>query len=295
MILGVPFMVIIASCGGFFLSDQALRPITQIISTAQEIHHQEIERRINYQGSLDEVGHLALTLDRMLDRLQVAIEHERRFISDASHELRTPLTIIKGRISVTLSRPRTRREYIQTLVELEQQVDSLIRLAHGLLFLSRLEQEYLVKERVDITNLLTLLVEQVQSLARDKDIPLTATIAPNLILEGNWDYLTSLFLNLLDNAYKYTPETGEIFLEATQLHGRILVHITNTDVGIPPQALPHLFERFYRIQEDRSRYTGGAGLGLAIAKEIVYLHGAEITVTSQAGEFTRFSLSFAAL
>jgi signal transduction histidine kinase len=180
-------------------------------------------------------------------------------------------------------------------VELEQQVDSLIRLAHGLLFLSRLEQEYLVKERVDITNLLTLLVEQVQSLARDKDIPLTATIAPNLILEGNWDYLTSLFLNLLDNAYKYTPETGEIFLEATQLHGRILVHITNTDVGIPPQALPHLFERFYRIQEDRSRYTGGAGLGLAIAKEIVYLHGAEITVTSQAGEFTRFSLSFAAL
>jgi len=292
MILGTPLILLGASLGGFFLANRALGPITQIIRTVESIGHDEITKRINYRGSLDEVGRLTLTLNRMLDRLESGIEHERRFSSDASHELRTPLTVIKGHIGVTLSHPRSLDEYVGTLSELDKQVDLLIRLANGLLFLTRLEQKSLDLEAVELSPLLQELIAHLQTIAAEKGIVLKDKIAPNLLILGHSDYLTSLFLNLLDNALKYTPKQGQVFLEAYAVPGLVKIDITNTGPGIPREALPHIFERFYRVETDRSRHTGGSGLGLAIAQEIVRLHKAEMTVTSTVGECTRFSLSF---
>lgn len=293
MILGFPLMLSIAGLGGLFLADRALSPIDRIIRTAQAISAKDFTQRIGYQGPADEVGRLATTLDRMLDRLQEAFERERRFTADAAHELRTPLTAIKGRIGVALSRSRTPVESENTLQELEQEVDRLIRLANGLLYLSRLEQQEGLPsflEGVDLSNLLTALAEQMQPLAEMQHIHLEAQIDARLSIQGNPDYLTNLVLNLLDNALKHTPHGGTVTLKAYRQGDRVEVTVRDTGGGIDQQHLPHLFERFYRVEDARSRSTGGAGLGLAIASEIARLHGGTLSVRSTIALGTTFVL-----
>ncbi|WP_413167257.1 ATP-binding protein [Capilliphycus salinus ALCB114379] len=294
MVLGFPLVLVIAEFGGLFLADRALRPIERIIRTAGSIGVNDFTQRIGYQGSTDEVRRLAKTLDRMLDRLQLGFEHERRFTADAAHELRTPLTVIKGRIGVTLSRPRTVEEYEQTLQNLEQETDRLIRLTHGLLFLARLDLRSMhptLLQPVDLSNLLSTLVEQMQPLASTQHIQIIAQISPQLFIRGNADYLTNLFLNLIDNALKYTPSGGTVTVKATQKYQVVEVQVQDTGAGIEAKHLPFLFDRFYRVEEARTRRTGGAGLGLAIANEITRLHNGKLTVESQVNQGTTFSFT----
>ncbi|WP_013324877.1 sensor histidine kinase [Gloeothece verrucosa] len=291
MLLSYPLILFLAGLGGLFLADRALRPIDNIIRTAQAINPDDITRRIGYAGSFDEVGRLAMTLDRMLDRLSAAFEHERRFTADASHELRTPLAVIKGRIGVTLSQNRTPEEYQATLQALEYEVDRLIRLANGLLFLTRLEQETIQFQQIDLSELLSILVEQFQMMAEPRNILLTDNIEPELMIAGNADYLTNVFLNLLDNAIKYTPDGGKVTVKAQPQAEQVYIRVSNSGKGIAPENLPHLFKRFYRVEADRSRHTGGTGLGLAIAYEIVRLHKGTITVESEVNQTTTFTVS----
>lgn len=295
MLLGLPIILVSASLGGFFLAHHSLLPIEKIIRAAESIRYDEIDRRINYSGSLDEVGRLAITLDRMFERLQTAFEQERFFTANASHELRTPLTVIKGRIGVALSRERTIQDYQNTLIDLEKEVNRLIRLTDGLLLLTRLEQTDLKAYPVELNNLLEILVNSFQLLAEEKTITLISFISSDLVILGDSDYLTSLFINLLDNAIKYTPEKGKVTVKAWKKDNQVYISITNSGQGITPEALPHLFQRFYRVENDRSQHRGGAGLGLAIAEEIVRLHQGVITVDSQLHQFTRFTVSFPAL
>ncbi|ACK72654.1 integral membrane sensor signal transduction histidine kinase [Gloeothece citriformis PCC 7424] len=294
MLISCPLVLLLAALGGLFLADQALRPINTIISTAQAINPHDITRRINYRGSIDEVGRLAMTLDRMLDRLEEAFEHQQRFTGDASHELRTPLTVIKGRIGVALSQLRTPEDYQETLQALEQEVDRLIRLANSLLFLTRLEQKNIDLSPIDLSELLVILVEQFQLMAEPRKIQLKESIEKDLFILGNSDYLTSLLLNLLDNAVKYTPDNGQVWVKTQTDTEKVHIQVINTGKGIAPTDLPHLFKRFYRVESDRSRHTGGTGLGLAIAYEIVRLHGGTITVESQLNQATTFTVSFVA-
>lgn len=293
IVLGLPLILLIAGLGSWFLANRALNPINEIISKTHGISANDFTQRIDYQVPPDEVGRLAKTIDKMLDRLEFAFEHERRFTADAAHELRTPLTVIKGRIGVTLSRIRTSEEYENTLQDLEKEADRLIRLTNGLLFLARLELRQVhasFLQPIDLSNLLAALVEQIQPLAAFKSINLKDKIATNLWTLGNPDYLTNLFLNLLDNALKYTEKGGKVWLEARQDEQQIKVTIKDTGLGIEPKHLPYLFDRFYRVEEARSRQTGGAGLGLAIAQEICRLHGGKLTVNSQINQGTTFSL-----
>jgi signal transduction histidine kinase len=197
-------------------------------------------------------------------------------------------------IGVTLTRPRSLEEYTSTLETLEQEADRLIRLANGLLYLTRLEREEIQTQwhsaEVDLSNLLSVLVEQMQVLADLKNIQLVDRINSDLIMQGNADYLTNLFLNLLDNGIKYTPNTGKVIVKAAVEKKKIRVDVINTGEGISTKDLPHLFERFYRVENARSRTTGGAGLGLAIAYEIARLHGGSIAVESQPQTETIFSV-----
>ena len=291
MLLSFPLVLIIAGVGGWFLADRALQPIDKIIRTATKISANDFTQRIDYQGPADEVGRLTITIDRMLDRLQAAFEHERRFTADAAHELRTPLTIIKGRIGVSLSRSRPEDEYVKTLQDLETEADRLIRLTNGLLYLSRLEQQQQQPgflEAVDLTNLLTALVEQIQPLAISKEIVLEENIAPDLVILGNSDYLTNLFLNLLDNALKYTWTQGKVIVRAWRESQYLRVTVADTGIGIDAEYLPYIFDRFYRVEKARSRHTGGAGLGLAIAQEIAKLHGGILTAQNHHPKGTIF-------
>ncbi|MBW4536098.1 MAG: HAMP domain-containing protein [Pleurocapsa minor HA4230-MV1] len=294
ILFGFPLILFFASLGGLFLADRALSPINRIIRTAEAINSDDLSYRINYQGVSDEVGRLAMTFDRMLNRIELAFEHERRFIADASHELRTPLTVIKGKIGVILSRQRTPAEYETVLQELNSQTNRLIRLTNNLLFLARLEQEQLQgKEdllKVDLSSLLEVLIEQIQ-LTDEYEIDLQAEIIPNLFVLGNSDLLTSLFLNILDNAVKYTPPGEQIRLttKLDQQQKQIIVAIANTGVGIAAEDLPYLFDRFYRLNRDRASHNQGSGLGLAIAALITRYHGGQIAVTSQ-DELTTFEV-----
>ena len=286
----VPLVLLLAGFGGFFLAHRALRPIDQITRTAYSISATDLSQRIHYTGPRDEVGRLAETFDAMLDRLQASFERERRFTDDAAHELRTPLTILKGRIGVTLSRNRTREEYKDTLRDLEQEVDRLIRLSTDLLFLSRLDQGRLLWhwDKVDLSDLLRVVAEQVRPVAKEKNIRLVESIEPAIQIEGDQDQLIRLFLNLLDNAVKYTPPGGEVRIRAQRQNREAAISVSDTGPGIPADAIPHIFERFFRVDAHRSRETGGAGLGLAIAYEIVRQHGGHIDVQSKVGEGTTF-------
>jgi heavy metal sensor kinase len=286
LMFGVPLVLLFAGLGGYFLADRALNPINQIADTARGIHLRDLSKRIRYQGAMDEVGKLAQTFDQMLARLQDSFERERRFTSDAAHELRTPLTVLKGQIDVTLSRARSSSEYESKLRELSVQVDRLIRLSNALLFLSRSDQNQIDfnPASVNLTELLSVLIEQLQPLADEKDLNVSTQIVDALFVRGDKDHLIRLFMNLLENALKYTPAKAQVQVSAESEADAVRITIHNSGDGIAPEHIPHLFERFYRVDEARSGQTGGNGLGLAIAQEIVRLHDGEIQFQSEMGK-----------
>jgi len=290
--LGIPLILIFAGLGGYFLANRALRPIKQITNTAQQITAHDLSRRLEYKGAKDEIGDLAETFDQMIGRLQSSFERERRFTGDAAHELRTPLTILKGQIDVTLSRPRNSVEYEKKLRELSTQVDRLIRLSNALLFLSRSDQNQISFEgrRVNLRELLEVLIGQIQPLADEKKIQVATNFQDELHVYGDSDHLIRLFMNLFENALKYTPIGGQITVTGTNEVEPLTVAIHNTGSGISEKHLPHLFERFYRVDSDRSSQTGGSGLGLAIAQEIARRHGGEISAQSEAGKGVTLSV-----
>ncbi|MEW5987342.1 MAG: HAMP domain-containing sensor histidine kinase [Chloroflexota bacterium] len=296
---GLPLAWLLAGAGGYWLAGRALRPVQAMTQTAQAIGASDLHQRMGYNGPTDELGQLAVTFDLMLERLQAAFERERRFTGDAAHELRTPLTALKGRLEVTLSRPRQTAEYVETLQEMEQQVDRLIRLSNDLLFLARLDQRQLQlrREPVELGELLGVVVEQMRPLWEAKALALHQTIAKGLAIQGDFDLLTRLFLNLLDNAIKYTPAGGQIGVQARLVDRQVSIAIRDSGPGIAAEHLPHLFERFYRVEADRARRPGepepgGAGLGLAIAYEIARAHGGGLMVKSEIGRGTSLAVVF---
>lgn len=292
LLLGLALVLFLAGAGGLFLADRALRPIDRMTHTAQSIGAGDLAQRIAYQGPPDEVGRLATTFDRMLDRLQAAFIRERRFTADASHELRTPLTALKGRIEVTRSRPRSKAEYDNALQDMGKEVDRFIRLTTDLLFLARLGQSHLRQqpETLDLSSLLEAVIDQIQPLAETKNLSLVKQLPPTLSIQSDPDHLIRLFLNLLDNAIKHTPPGGRVTVQAENKETTVSVTVNDTGPGIPPEHLPHLFEPFYRVEAARSRSQGGAGLGLAIAYEIAHAHGGDLCVQSEPGRGTTFTV-----
>ncbi|MBE9015270.1 HAMP domain-containing protein [Chroococcidiopsidales cyanobacterium LEGE 13417] len=298
VLFSLPLVLLLAASGGLFLSNRALRPIKKINRTAQAIAATDLNRRVNYWGAADEVGQLATTFDQMLDRLQAAFEREQQFTANAAHELRTPLAVIKGRIGVTRTRLRTVAEYDKTLQDLEKEVDRLIRLSNGLLLLARIDRGQFPFNllSVDLSSLLEVIVEQIQPLAEKQRIAIANDLPSELQVQGDPDCLTNLFLNLLDNAVKYTPTEGMVRLWVKNRDSEeklIQVAVSNTGANIPPEHLPHLFERFYRAESAHGS-KNGAGLGLAIASEIVRLHGGAIVVESNPGQETTFTVNLPA-
>jgi heavy metal sensor kinase len=276
ILIGLPVVLILTAFGGIFMANRALHPVETINNTMQAIHASDMSQRIPNEGANDELSRLRDTLNAMLDRLENAFERERRFTADASHELRTPLTVIKGQIGVTLSRERQNEEYQASLEALQGETDRLIRLANDLLLMARLDASQTWEaEEVNLSDLLEAVLEQVRVLADEKGIELSATIPEAIMMQGMIDHLIRLFLNLLDNAVKYTAKGGKV---SVVLEEGLRVTITDTGQGIAPEDLPNLFRRFYRAGRERS---GGAGLGLAIAQQIVRLHSGSIQIESR--------------
>lgn len=296
--LSVPLVTLLASVGGWFLASSALNPIDRITRAATQISASDLSRRLNLSLPNDEVGRLATTFDQMLARLDSAFERQKRFIADASHEMRTPLTILKGEVEVALNRPRTAEEYRETLEQVNQTTNRLTALVEELLLLARADnrQYPLQVERFDLAELLADEIDYLTPRATDKAITLNLTAPDQLYLEADPDKLARLFINLVDNAIKYSEAGDTVSVTAAAFQDGIRVEISDTGPGISPEHLPHLFDRFYRVDKARARQLtdtngqSGAGLGLSIAQWLAEVHGGRIEVTSRLGQGTTFTV-----
>jgi signal transduction histidine kinase len=289
LLIGVPGLVAAAGLGGYLLAARALAPIDRITLTARRISAEDLTARLNLPGLDDEVGRLATTFDEMLSRLEQSFLRERQFTADASHELRTPLGAMQAILEAIRQRPRGPAEYEQALADLAEETRRLRALTEDLLLLARGQApDGAEREAVDLALLLSDLCDSLRPVAQAKSLELSCRAPGPLPIQGDRDALIRLFSNLLDNAIKFS-EDGEISVTATPVpNGGVMVHVTDNGGGIPQEHLPHVFDRFYRV--DRSRSSPGAGLGLAIAQQIAHSHGGKIEVTSAPGQGTCVSV-----
>jgi heavy metal sensor kinase len=292
MMLAYPLALLAASFDGVFLAGQALSPIDNITRTARQISADDLHQRLNLSLPDDEVGRLAWTFDEMIARLDAAFQRQRQFTADASHELRTPLTIIKGQIEVALQRDREPEAYRQVLQGINVEVDRLIRLTSSLLTLTRADtgQILLRFEEVDVAEVVTGAFEQIRPTASEKGLECQLDPGPLVMIRGDQDLLLQLMLNLSDNAIRYTPSGGQVALGWRVNKDQVQLWVQDTGIGISQEHLPHLFDRFYRVDKARSRAEGGVGLGLAISHWIAEAHQGSIHVESAPGKGSTFTV-----
>jgi heavy metal sensor kinase len=285
-------VVLLAGIGGMFLANRTLKPVDHITDIAREIGEGDLSRRINIQSE-DELGRLASTLNRMIARLEEAFQKQRQFAADASHELRTPLAIIQAESSLALDKKRTQVEYRRSLDLVSQEVTYMSEIIGKLLLLARNDagSEPLNFQEVNVKELFTELSSDVEALAQEKGVAFNLGPMDNLTVQGDRFRLRQLFLNILDNAIRYTPSGGTVSSLLVRKNGSALVSISDTGMGIPAEDLPFIFDRFYRVDKARSRTDGGMGLGLAIASSIAKLHGGGIEVESQVGKGSTFQIT----
>lgn len=288
LLIGVGALSLLSGFAGYFLAARALAPIEKITAAARRISAEDLSARLNLPNHGDEVSRLANTFDAMLARIESGFARERQFTADASHELRTPLTAMQTILDFIRAGERPTAEYRQALDDISEEADRLQNLVEGLLILARGEGNLILdKQQIDLTLLLADVTDSLRPLAEAKRLTLTFERTPSIMLSADPDALIRLFVNLLDNAVKYT-ECGGITVSAHEENCRAVIEIADTGVGIPVEHLPHIFERFYRA--DSSRSSRGAGLGLAIAAQIVQGHGGRLEVQSEAGAGTKFTV-----
>ena len=280
--LGLPIAVFVAIGGGYLLVGRALAPVDQIAHKAEQITQHNLGERLPVPRTADELEYLSLSLNLMIARLEDAFLNSKRFIADASHELRTPLTALRAELETVMSDGRLSPELCETLGSVLEEVERLVEIVEGLVAISRLDAGEAQAEwvRFDLAELAATTADQMSLLAEDKGIVVTCDAKPGVLVEGDRSRLKQVVVNLLDNAIKYTPEKGEINLRVAGVNGHATLEVADTGIGIPAEALPHVFDRFFRVDKARTRHPGGAGLGLSIVKSICTAHGATVEAYS---------------
>ena len=290
--VGLPIAVAVAVAGGFILVRRALEPVERMAVKAEEITQHSLSERLPVVESGDELERLSISLNHMISRLEDALRGSKQFVADASHELRTPLTVIRGELESLAQDGRLARETREALGSVLEEVERLAEIVESLFALSRLDAGEAHSEwlRFDLAELAATTAEQMSLLATDKNVLVECESTPGVIVEGDRARLKQVIVNLLDNAIKYTPSGGRVRLSVRREEGFAVLDVADNGVGIAPEALPHVFKRFYRVDGSRSREQGGAGLGLAIVKSICTAHGAEVEVVSSPGQGSRFRM-----
>jgi heavy metal sensor kinase len=291
----LPALVILASLTGYWLSGRALSPVKEIIRTARGIGVQDLAGRLTVPEPQDELRSLSETLNEMLARIEASVKRITQFTADASHDLRTPLAVIRSNAELALRRSRTEEEYRETLSRILAASEETTHLIENLLKLARADTgaESLVFERVDLLTQAREAAEEARILATDKGIQISLESSPGPFwVFADERALQRLFLIVLENAVKYTPDGGVINIQLASAHGSASAEIRDSGIGISEEDLPHIFERFYRADQARSREPGGSGLGLAIARWIAEKHGGSIEVHSTQGNGSIVRLHF---
>jgi heavy metal sensor kinase len=290
LLLASPIVLILASAGGYWASGRALEPVDRITRTARAIGAQNLAERLPLRGADDELDRLSETLNGMFARLDKAFREVSQFTADASHELRTPVAIIRTTAELTRRRPRTETEYAEALDRILAESERTSRLIEDLLMLARADAEAgaFVSEQMDLADALREASEEGRILADAAGLSFSLDAPSACPTVGDPQALRRLFLILLDNAVKYTLPGGAVGVRMSVDRSDASIEVRDTGVGIPAEEIPHLFDRFYRVGKDRSRESGGVGLGLSIARSIATHHGGDITLESQAGAGSTF-------
>jgi heavy metal sensor kinase len=290
--VGLPVAVAVAVGGGFVLVRRALDPVARIAAKAEAITQHNLSERLPVVRTGDELERLSVSLNHMITRLEEAIQGSKQFVADASHELRTPLTVMRGELESLAQDWQLRGETREALGSVLEEVERLAEIVEGLFALSRLDAGEAHAEwvRFDLAELAATTADQMSLLAEDKQVSVACDTGGGVTVEGDRARLKQVVVNLLDNAIKYTPSGGRVALSVRREGDYAVLDITDTGVGIPAEALPHVFKRFFRVDGSRSREQGGAGLGLSIVKSICTAHGAVIEVSSAPGRGSTFRI-----
>lgn len=295
-LLSVVGLALASGVGGYVLSGMMLRPVRDITQAASEISATNLSRRINYEGPQDELWDLAHTFDSMIGRLEHSFERQRQFVQDASHELRTPLAAIRTNIEVTEMDPdATPAEYRELLATIKTQTERLTRLSEDLLLLTNDDGASVEKEPVDLGDLALDVLGQLGPLAGARQVSLVPAVAGPTEVETSPDLIYRCVLNLVDNAIKYSGEGSTVTVSVRSGSGEGIVRVSDNGVGIAPEDLERISDRFYRTDKGRSRREGGTGLGLAIVKELVEALGGTVSAESELGRGTTFTISLPAM
>ncbi|HVP21339.1 MAG TPA: HAMP domain-containing sensor histidine kinase [Anaerolineaceae bacterium] len=307
LVLGSLAVLLITLVGGYWLAGRVMRPVQTITHTARQISESDLRRRLNL-GTQDELGELADTFDQMLARLEAAFNRQRQFTADASHELRTPLTIIELETERALERHRSPAEYQQALTIIQNENEYMASLVNDLLTLARMDagQATLKPETMDLSDVALEVVERLATLAQRSGVELVAGDLPEVPLMGDRRLLVQMLTNLVGNAIKYVDGENKSVQVVTgsRMNGKQPVawaQVIDNGPGISPEHLPHLFDRFYRIDKSRTRQEeadaatelkslSGSGLGLAIVQWIAQAHGGKVSVTSEMGKGSIFEV-----
>jgi heavy metal sensor kinase len=291
----LPLLVLLASLLGYWLSGWSLAPVKRIIETAESIGAQNLSRRLDVPKPRDELRRLTQTLNAMLERIEASFNRITQFTADASHDLRTPVAVMRTAAELTLRRTRTAEEYRAALSTILKTSVETSELLENLLTLARADAGALGIEMhpVDLRSHVRKAQERAALLSADKNVDVTVETPPDPVwVTADAIAIDRLLLILLDNAVKYTPHGGRCEIALAQKGRQAQISVRDSGIGIPPEDLHNIFERFYRADQARSKNTGGAGLGLAIARWITELHGGTIAVESEicAGSVFRVNL-----
>lgn len=288
----VPVVLFMSVAGGWFMAGMILHPVSQITSLANRISAEHLDQRIPDREVPDEFGNLITTINKMFARLQKSFAETREFSLSVAHELRTPLTILKGESELALTRPLTQQEiqdlattYLEETVRLSHIVDDLLTLAKA-----DSAQISIDQKPVDLAVLMNDILDDAQILSTEKGIRVDLHANEPAIVMGDELRLRQLFRILVTNAVQYTDNGGAITLSSITRNGEARISIADTGIGIPPEHIPKIFDRFYRVDNARSRVKGGSGLGLAIAKWIVEAHKGSIEVESAPNQGSIFTV-----
>lgn len=293
LVVAMPIALAVSLAAGWFLAGRALRPVDAITLAAQRIAAGDLSQRLTMPTAPDEIGRLAGTFNNMIGRLDTSFRQIRQFTSDASHELRTPLTVMKGETELVLRRPRALEDYQAVLESNLEEIDRMTRIVEELLFLSRADMGEVKLESKPV--LLETLVEDIHRqaplLGQDRNIEVVlGTVMPALV-QGDELRLRELLLNLVENAIKYSHPGGKVEIGLVTVGQEAILSVTDQGIGIGPEDHTKIFNRFFRTDGARNHTKKGTGLGLAICAWIVEFHKGRISVKSDVGQGSTFTVT----
>lgn len=286
-------LIALAAGVGWFLSRRAVSGIREIAGIAGGISGGALNKRVPVKGKGDEIDELAATFNQMLDRIQELVTEIREMADNIAHDLKSPLTRIRGSAEIALTTGKGVADYENMAASTIEECDILLKMINTMLMISKTEAgvEKPVLERMELSGLIGNVCELFETIVEDKGLSLNCNLTEKFYIDGDTRLIQRLFANLMDNAVKYTASGGAITVMAEKdRKGYVNVSVQDNGIGIASEELPRIFERFYR--GDASRSEAGAGLGLSLAKAIARAHGGDITVTSQPGRGSTFTVTF---